>query len=142
MTAAAEPDPPPPRLNPFAFPSDTTFRFLLLVVSIVGVSLFLFNWLYFSVADNRADLRAQEKCPLSRGSVLGVFRVRREREDAGGGTNSAPDDRFAEQRVLAVPSPPQQPNGGKISSAGREVGHRESGMFRLELEPKIASLHR
>jgi Zn-dependent protease with chaperone function len=61
MTAAAEPD-PPPRLNPFAFPSDTTFRFLLLVVSIVGVSLFLFNWLYFSVADNRADLQAQLAC--------------------------------------------------------------------------------
>lgn len=62
MMTGARPDRPRPRLNPFAFPSDTTFRFLLLVVSIVGVSLFVFNWLYFSVADNRADLRAELAC--------------------------------------------------------------------------------
>ncbi len=29
-----------PRLNPFAFPSDTDIRFVLLVVSVVGVSLY------------------------------------------------------------------------------------------------------
>ena len=33
------------RLNPFAFPSDTTFRFVLFIVAIVGVSLFAFEWL-------------------------------------------------------------------------------------------------
>ena len=60
-----------PRLNPFAFPSDTTFRFFLLIVSIVGVSLFLYNWLYFSVSDNRAEVRRTLACfgnsrPLSR----------------------------------------------------------------------------
>jgi Zn-dependent protease with chaperone function len=46
---------PGARLNPFAFPSDTTFRFLLLIVSVVGVSLFLFNWTYFNVADTRRE---------------------------------------------------------------------------------------
>jgi Zn-dependent protease with chaperone function len=51
-----------PRLNPFAFPSDTTFRFFLLVVAIVGVSLFLYNWLYFSVSDNRAEIRRTLAC--------------------------------------------------------------------------------
>jgi hypothetical protein len=39
----------PPRLNPFAFPSDTDFRFVLLIVSVLGASLFLYNWLYFSI---------------------------------------------------------------------------------------------
>ena len=34
------------RLNPFAFPSDTTFRFLLFIVAIVGVSLIAFEWVY------------------------------------------------------------------------------------------------
>ncbi len=33
----------PPRLNPFAFPSDTDFRFILLIVSILGASLFAYN---------------------------------------------------------------------------------------------------
>jgi Zn-dependent protease with chaperone function len=34
------------RLNPFAFPSDTTFRFLLFIAAIVGVSLLAFEWVY------------------------------------------------------------------------------------------------
>jgi Zn-dependent protease with chaperone function len=38
-----------PRLNPFAFPSDTTFRFVLLIVSILGASLFIYQMLYYSV---------------------------------------------------------------------------------------------
>lgn len=37
---------PNPRLNPFAFPSDTTFRFVLLTVAVLTTSLFIFNWLY------------------------------------------------------------------------------------------------
>src|SRR5947207_11583062 len=32
-----------PRLNPFAFPSDTDFRFVLLIVSVLGSSLFIFQ---------------------------------------------------------------------------------------------------
>jgi Zn-dependent protease with chaperone function len=51
-----------PRLNPFAFPSDTTFRFFLLIVSIVGVNLFFYNWLYFSFADNQSDLSRELAC--------------------------------------------------------------------------------
>ena len=34
------------RLNPFAFPSDTTFRFLLFIAAIVGASLQAFEWVY------------------------------------------------------------------------------------------------
>src|SRR5687768_6829314 len=60
------------RLNPFAFPSDTTFRFLLLVVSIVGVSLFLYNWLYFSVSDNQAEIRRTLECVEEQQAALAV----------------------------------------------------------------------
>ena len=38
-----------PRLNPFAFPSDTDFRFVLLIVSVLGASLFIYSTVYFSV---------------------------------------------------------------------------------------------
>jgi Zn-dependent protease with chaperone function len=61
-----------PRLNPFAFPSDTTFRFFLLVVSIVGVSLFLYNWLYFEVSDNQAEVRRTLACVEEQQAALAV----------------------------------------------------------------------
>ena len=50
------------RLNPFAFPSDTTFRFLLLIAAIVGVSLLAFDWLYGQFADLRAEAAALLAC--------------------------------------------------------------------------------
>ena len=40
---------PEPRLNPFAFPSETDFRFILLVVAVVGASLFIYADLYNTV---------------------------------------------------------------------------------------------
>lgn len=52
-----------PRLNPFAFPSDTDFRFILLIVSVLGASLFIYDAVYFSVPMTR-DYWANvlEKC--------------------------------------------------------------------------------
>lgn len=50
------------RLNPFAFPSDTTFRFLLLIAATVGVSLLAFDWLYGQFADLRAEAQALLAC--------------------------------------------------------------------------------
>jgi hypothetical protein len=38
-----------PRLNPFLFPSETTFRFILLFVALSGAILFIYHWLYFRV---------------------------------------------------------------------------------------------
>ena len=35
-----------PRLNPFLFPPDTNFRFVLLIISVLGASLFAYNNLY------------------------------------------------------------------------------------------------
>lgn len=52
------------RLNPFAFPSDTTFRFLLFIAAIVGVSLLAFDWVYNAFADTRAEFAALEQCVL------------------------------------------------------------------------------
>ena len=48
MTAApaAEPDWPPLRPNPFAFPSDTTFRFALLVAAVLGATLYVWDWMW------------------------------------------------------------------------------------------------
>jgi Zn-dependent protease with chaperone function len=51
----------PPRLNPFAFPSDTTFRFVLLIVAVLGASLFIYNNLFFRF--NGAEYRRTfEQC--------------------------------------------------------------------------------
>ncbi len=45
----AEASPPPAaRLNPFVFPSDTTFRFALLVFAVLGANLYVWNWLWFA----------------------------------------------------------------------------------------------
>ena len=51
----------PPPLNPFAFPTDTDFRFILLILAVVGVSLFIyvdfFNTIISSeLADNFGQL--------------------------------------------------------------------------------------
>jgi Zn-dependent protease with chaperone function len=39
----------PPRLNPFAFPSDTNFRFALLIVAVLGSSLLIYSVIYNSI---------------------------------------------------------------------------------------------
>ena len=57
MTAEpAEPSPPPAaRLNPFVFPSDTTFRFLLLLVAVIGANLYIWSWLHTVIAVGESD---------------------------------------------------------------------------------------
>lgn len=37
------------RLNPFVFFSDTDFRFVLLVVSVLGVSIYIYQWLFITL---------------------------------------------------------------------------------------------
>jgi Zn-dependent protease with chaperone function len=51
-----------PELDPFAFPSDTTFRFVLLVLTVLSTSLFAFNSLYLTTHDSTAALRANQEC--------------------------------------------------------------------------------
>ena len=51
------------RLNPFAFPSDTAFRFVLLIVSVLGSSLLLYAAIFEALPPTRDYKRAQyEQC--------------------------------------------------------------------------------
>jgi Zn-dependent protease with chaperone function len=51
------------RLNPFAFPSATDFRFWLLILAVLGASLFTFERLYFSVPANQERyFEAAQRC--------------------------------------------------------------------------------
>ena len=47
-----------PRLNPFAFPSDTDFRFVILIVAVLSAALFMYQNLYFAFPANSAYSRA------------------------------------------------------------------------------------
>lgn len=49
MTPSEHTDSGKLRLNPFIFPSDTDFRFVLLTIAIISTSLFVFNWLFTTV---------------------------------------------------------------------------------------------
>jgi len=52
-----------PRLNPFAFPSDTDFRFVVLVAAILGSCLYMYNWLFGVVPGaNRALVETAARC--------------------------------------------------------------------------------
>ena len=59
------------RLNPFAFPSDTTFRFLLFIAAIIGVSLLAFDWLYSQFADLGAEAQGLYQCLLGMNAPVG-----------------------------------------------------------------------
>lgn len=54
------------RLNPFVFPSSTDFRFVLLIVSVIGVSLIIFHMLYNTIPGVlERSLATQERCMKS-----------------------------------------------------------------------------
>ena len=59
------------RLNPFAFPSDTTFRFLLFIAANIGISLLAFDWLYSQFADLGAEARGLYECLLGMNAPVG-----------------------------------------------------------------------
>jgi Zn-dependent protease with chaperone function len=50
------------RLNPFAFPSDTDFRFVLLIFSVLGTSLFIYQTVYFLIPANHARYLLDINC--------------------------------------------------------------------------------
>ena len=59
MSASASADEPSqPRLNPFVFPPDTTFRFALLVVAVLGANLYVWNWLWIAFGANQSEVRS------------------------------------------------------------------------------------
>lgn len=53
---------PRPRLNPFAFPSDTAFRFGLLVVAVLGANLYVWQWLSSTSRSAVTEARAALEC--------------------------------------------------------------------------------
>lgn len=53
-----------PRLNPFEFPGNTEFRFVLLIVDVIGASLFIYGDLYNSVIWNKASDFSPGICAL------------------------------------------------------------------------------
>jgi Zn-dependent protease with chaperone function len=59
MTNDAEGGKQPPRLNPFAFPADTSFRFVLLIALVLGSSLYIY-W-YLSPIEQQLTLDSQCK---------------------------------------------------------------------------------
>jgi Zn-dependent protease with chaperone function len=70
---SGEPSPSPlgARLNPFVFPSDTTFRFLLLLVAVVGANLYIWNWIWLAAGiDQREQANAYFACTLEHQSAL------------------------------------------------------------------------
>jgi hypothetical protein len=54
--------PPRDRVDPFAFPTDTTFRFVLLVAAVLGASLYLYNAVYLSIGNRSEDLATYRAC--------------------------------------------------------------------------------
>ncbi len=47
-----------PRLNPFAFPSNTDFRFVMLIVAVLGASLLIYYFLYYTIPANAETIKA------------------------------------------------------------------------------------
>jgi Zn-dependent protease with chaperone function len=54
--SAAGAEPRQPRLNPFVFPSDTTFRFALLLVAVLGANLYVWNWLWIALGSDQSEV--------------------------------------------------------------------------------------
>lgn len=70
--ASAEPrSPSGPRLSPFVFPSDTTFRFALLVVAVLGANLYVWNWLWLALGSDTREVRqAYLDCTVAHESAV------------------------------------------------------------------------
>lgn len=61
-TRAESPPLAPPRLNPFALPSDTTSRFFLLIVAVLAASVFAYNLLSYELPSTEARFAASQRC--------------------------------------------------------------------------------
>jgi Zn-dependent protease with chaperone function len=57
------------RVDPFAFPTDTTFRFVLLIAAVLGASLYLYSAIYLSIGNRADDLAAYQQCLAAAGDV-------------------------------------------------------------------------
>jgi Peptidase family M48 len=75
VSAAGAESPGTARLNPFVFPSDTTFRFALLLVAVLGANLYVWNWLWIAVgSDTREVASAYLECTDEHQGALATSR--------------------------------------------------------------------
>ena len=51
-----------PRLNPFAFPSDTAFRFGLLIAAVLGANLYVWQWIAITTRTDAEHVRETQAC--------------------------------------------------------------------------------
>jgi hypothetical protein len=51
-----------PRLNPFAFPSDTAFRFGLLVAAVLGANLYVWQWIASTSRSTDEHIAGTREC--------------------------------------------------------------------------------
>ncbi|MGH3071589.1 MAG: M48 family metallopeptidase [Gaiellaceae bacterium] len=65
MSEAAQPE-RRPRLNPFAFPSDTAFRFGLLVAAVLGANLYVWQWIAIVARSDAEQVRRVQACLATR----------------------------------------------------------------------------
>src|SRR5437763_10455000 len=57
-----------PRLNPFVFPSDTSLRFILLLLSVLGATLWIYNsQLLSTTSDSVNYIEAKFRCTTESG---------------------------------------------------------------------------
>jgi len=66
MIIDAKPNVHAPRLNPFVLPSDTDFRFVLLIFAILSASIFIYSSLYFFVPANADSSNAANRAYADR----------------------------------------------------------------------------
>ena len=64
MSAGAAAPERRPRLNPFAFPSDTAFRFGLLVTAVIGANLYVWEWIATEFADKHEGCGGRAGLPV------------------------------------------------------------------------------
>ncbi len=66
MSAGAATPERRPRLNPFAFPSDTAFRFGLLVAAVLGANLYVWQWIAATPGARQSTSQARARaCAFS-----------------------------------------------------------------------------
>jgi Zn-dependent protease with chaperone function len=82
----------PPRPSPFAFPSDTTFRFALLVAAVLGATLYVWSWMWSVFADRPrivVELRDCLLTPVPPGDLDARARVARTCNEQAFGDSAA-----------------------------------------------------
>lgn len=91
IQATAEAPPRPARLNPFVFPSDTSLRFLLLIVCVLGATLWVY---YIAIWQSPGEVIASVNVVLSCQKSSGILPAMQEVLKQNGNINPKSEARF------------------------------------------------